>query len=87
MIAVLTDAGDLLQASNPSFPAEATTTTPILIAEATAVLIELLFEPPSDISENQKASFNSKTLHKQKKTRNIEVTQELTCNHRSAWIC
>jgi hypothetical protein len=51
VIAVSTEAGDLLQASNSSFPADVITTTPRLIAAATAVLMELLFEPPRDISE------------------------------------
>lgn len=78
VIAVLTDAGDLLQASNPSFPAEVTTTTPILIAAATAVLMELLFEPPSDISENQTESFKIVHMRKkreiQKQHRNLLVT-------------
>ena len=54
MIAELTEAGDLLQASKPSFPAEVTTTTPMLINEVTAALIVLLFELPSDMSENQR---------------------------------
>jgi hypothetical protein len=43
------EAGDLLQALKPSFPAEATTVTFIATADATARLVVVLFGPPNDM--------------------------------------
>jgi hypothetical protein len=48
-----TDAGDFKQASPASLPADVTTTTPVAIAVTTALLIALLFLPPSDMSEER----------------------------------
>jgi hypothetical protein len=44
------DAGDLLHAYELSLPADVTTTTPVATAASTALLIDVLFEPPRDMS-------------------------------------
>jgi hypothetical protein len=55
VMAVSTDAGDLLQASKLSFPAELINTTPVAISADTALLMELLLDAPRDISGGEEA--------------------------------